>query len=222
MKALRFAVLLAVAAVAIPGVARAGDATTPAQAEALERLQAASSTPVSAEFADGAPRFVSATVPVDGASATERALAYLDAFRDLYGLSSPREQLQVVRQAGEGDETSIFFGQSVRGVPVEDAQLAVHLRGDSVVATNGAYLPLLPAGTKPVLYAEEATAVAQTAAGRSDDAVEPAELTYFNASLTMNEAERAAWGLDAATHLAWRVSLPDARCRSSTRGRVGS
>ena len=207
MKALRFAVLLAVAAVAIPGVAQAGEAT-PAQAEALERLQAVSSTPVSAEFEEGAPRFVSATVPVDGASATERALTYLDAYRDLYGLSSPREQLQVVREAGEGDEHDIFFGQSVRGVPVQDAQLAVHLRGDSVVATNGAYLPLPPAATKPVLSAEEATAVAQTAAGRSDDAVEPAELTYFNASLTMNEAERAAWDLDAATHLAWRVSLP--------------
>ena len=150
-------------------------------------------------------------MPVDGTSPTDRALAYLDAFRDLYGLSSPREQLHVVREAGEGDERDIFFGQSVRGVPVHDAQLAVHLRGDSVIATNGAYLPLLPAATKPWSSAEEATAVAQTAAGRSDDAVEPAELTYFNASLTMNEAERAAWDLEAATHLAWRVSLPTRR-----------
>ena len=207
VKALRFVVLLAAAAVAIPGVAQAGEPTS-AQARALERLQEESSTPVSAEFADGAPRFVSATVPVDGASATERALAYLDAFRDLYGLSSPREQLQVVREAGEGDDLSIFFGQSVRGVQVQDAQLAVHLRGESVVGTNGAYLPLLPTGTKPVLNAEEATAVAQGAAGRSDDAIERPELTYFNASLTMNEAERAAWNLDAGTHLAWRVRLP--------------
>ena len=59
MKALRFAVLLAVAAVAIPSVAQAGE-PNPAQAEALERLQAVSSTPVSADFAEGAPRFVSA------------------------------------------------------------------------------------------------------------------------------------------------------------------
>ena len=78
MKALRLAVLLAAAAAALPGVAHAGD-PAPAQTAALERLQAVSSTPVTADFIDGAPRFVSATVPVDGASATERALAYLDA-----------------------------------------------------------------------------------------------------------------------------------------------
>jgi Zn-dependent metalloprotease len=207
MKALRFVLLAAAAAAAFPGVALA-EGPSPAQATALKRLQAVSSTPVAADFADGAPRFVSATITVEGASAIDRALLYLDAFRDLYGLSAPRDQLQVVREAGAGDEHDVFFGQSVQGVPVQDAQLAVHLRGSSVVATNGAYLPLPPAAVKPVLTAAEATSVAQKAAGRSDDALLPSEQTYFNASLTMNETERAAWGLDAATHPAWRVSLP--------------
>lgn len=206
MKALRFVVVLVVAAV-LPGVAYAGGPTA-AQASALERLQAASSTSVAADFAAGAPRFVSATVPVDGVSPTERALAYLDSFRDLYGLSAPRTQLQVVREAGEGNNNDVFFGQSVGGVPVQDAQLAVHLRGSSVVATNGGYLPVPPAAAKPVLSANQATSIAQKAADRSDDAVQPPALTYFNASLTMNESERAAWGLDTTTRLAWRVTLP--------------
>jgi Zn-dependent metalloprotease len=198
---------VAVASAALPGVAHAGVPTAD-QAAAVERLQAVSTTPVSAEFAAGSARFVAATVPVDSASPAEQAYAFLESFRDLYGLASPREQLHVVREAGEGDDRSVFFGQSAHGVPVEDAQLAVHILGGSVVATNGAYLPLQPKATKPVLSAEEATAVVRRSAGRSDEAVEPAELTYFNASLTMNEAEREAWGLDEATHLAWRVELP--------------
>ena len=192
MKGLRFVVLLAVAATALPAVAHAGK-PTPAQAAGLERLQAASSKRVEADFAAGAPRFVSTTVPVDGTSPVERAFAYLDAFRDLYGLAAPREQLQVVREAGAGDEQDVFFGQSVRGVPVQDAQLAVHLRGSSVVATNGAYLPVPPAAVRPAFSAAKATVVAQQAALRSDDAVLPPQLTYYNASLTLNEAERAAW-----------------------------
>ena len=112
------------------------------------------------DFAAGAPRFVSATVQVDGASPVERAFAYLDAFRDLYGLAAPREQLQVVREAGAGDEQDVFFGQSVRGVPVQDAQLAVHLRGSTVVATNGAYLPVPPAAVRPSLSRRRRAVVA--------------------------------------------------------------
>ena len=57
MKAGIFLVVLAVLAGALAGVARAGDPTAE-QAAALQRLQAASTTPVSADFADGAPRFV--------------------------------------------------------------------------------------------------------------------------------------------------------------------
>ena len=207
MKVLRFVVLLAVAAVAIPGVAHAGE-PTPAQAEALERLQKASSTPVAADFADGA----AALRERDGAGrrrVRDRSRARLPRRvpRPLRPLVASRAAAGRAR-GRRGRRQDVFFGQSVRGVPVQDAQLAVHLRGDSVVATNGAYLPLLPAGTKPVISAEEATAVAQSAADRERRPVQPPEQTYFNASLTMDEAERAAWDLDAATHLAWRVSLP--------------
>src|SRR5437667_355656 len=172
-------VLLALLAVGVlSGPAAAAGDPTSAQAAALDRLQAASSTPVAADFEDGIARYVSGTVPADGASATERALSFLDRFRDLYGLSEPRSQLQVVRQAGEGDAQDVFFGESVRGVPVENAQLAVHLLGGAVVSTNGAYLPVPPA------------------------------LAYFNAGLTMTAVEREIWHLDDATHLVWRVTLP--------------
>jgi Zn-dependent metalloprotease len=207
MKASRFVVLLAAVAAVLPSVAHAGG-PTPAQAKSLERLQTASSTQVTADFADGLPSFVSATVPAEGASPVERALSYLDSYRDLYGLEAPHKQLRVVREAGAGDEQDVFFGQSVGGVPVQDSQLAVHLRGSSVIATNGAYLPVPPAAGKPALSPAEATSVAQQAALRSDDVVLPPVLAYYNASLTMNEAERAAWGLDAVTHLVWRVTLP--------------
>jgi len=194
----------------LPGVAKAGE-PTPEQASALERLQSASSTPVTADFDAGSPRFVSATVPADGATAADSALSFLERFGDLYGLSDPRSQLQVVRQAGEGDEQDVFFGESVRGIPVQDAQLAVHLRGGAVVATNGAYLPLLPAAAKPSISAAEAVAVVRHAAGRDDDPVEPPAQTYYNASLTMSADELSAWGLDASTRLAWLVTLPTRR-----------
>jgi Zn-dependent metalloprotease len=207
MKAGTFVVVLAVLAGLFAGVARAGD-PTPEQKSALERLRAASSTPVSADFADGTARFVAATVPADGATAADRALSYLDRFRDLYGLGDPRSQLQVVRQAGEGEMQDVFFGESVRGVPVQDAQLGVHLVGGNVVATNGAYLPLLPAGTKPVISSSAAVSIVQKAAGYTDDPVEPPALVYYNASLTMSVAERVASGLDGTTRLAWHVTVP--------------
>ena len=108
MKAGIFVVVLAVVAGALAGVAHAGEPTAE-QAAALQRLQAASTTPVSADFADGAPRFVSATVAAEGVSASDRALSYLDRFRDLYGLGEPRSQLQVVRQTGNGEAQDVFF-----------------------------------------------------------------------------------------------------------------
>src|SRR5438876_404820 len=202
-------VLLALLAVGVlSGPAAAAGDPTSAQAAALDRLQAASSTPVAADFEDGIARYVSGTVPADGASATERALSFLDRFRDLYGLSEPRSQLQVVRQAGEGDAQDVFFGESVRGVPVENAQLAVHLLGGAVVSTNGAYLPVLPAAMKPAVTAAKAVAAAQSAAGIAADPVVPPALAYFNAGLTMTAVEREIWHLDDATHLVWRVTLP--------------
>ena len=207
MKAGIFVVVLTVLAGALAGIARAGDPTAE-QSAAFQRLQAASTTPVSADFADGAPRFVSATVATEGASASERALSYLDRFRDLYGLGDPRSQLQVVRQTGDGEAQDVFFGESVDGVPVQDAQLAVHLVSGKVVATNGAYLPVLPAAAKAAVSSAQAVAVAQGAAGNSADPLEAPAQTYFDAALTMNAAERKAWRLDSTAHLVWRVSLP--------------
>jgi len=207
MKAGAFLVVVTVLAGALAGVARAGEPSA-AQSTALERLRAASSTPVSARFDGGAARFVGATVTADGATAVDRALSFLDRFRDLYGLSDPRTQLQVVRQAGEGDAQDVFFGESVGSVPVQDAQLGVHLVGGSVIATSGAYLPLLPAGTKPVIGASAAVVTAQQAAKSTADPLDKPAQAYFNAGLTMNAAERKAWGLDEESHLVWQVTLP--------------
>jgi Zn-dependent metalloprotease len=191
--------------VAVP--ATAGASEPESQAAALERLRGESSEPVTVDLEGGTVSFLRARVDVEGSDPAGRALDFLERYRTLYGLDSPREQLAVVRQVdGEGSEV-VFFQQQSGERSILGAQLGIHLEGAEVVATSGAYLSELPAASPVRVTADEAVAVARSESGVDQDPVEEPELLYFDADVLMSTEEQEARGLGGESRLAWDVSL---------------
>ena len=194
----------------LAGIAAAAAGPAPAAngppAEAVQRLERASSEPVSVELDDGVPRFVSARVRVKGDDAADRAYAYLEQFRDLYGVEDPRSELRVVEVASSKGVDHVRLAQHHGGVLVDGAGLIVHLAGGDVIATNGIYLADVPDAVASI-GAKSAVSAAAKALGLAQiDSVEH-ELRYFDADLFTTPVEREASRLDDRTHLAWIVDL---------------
>jgi Zn-dependent metalloprotease len=196
-------VLLASIAAVAAGPAAAADGPP---AEAVKQLEQVSSEPATVELDRGVPRFVSARVRVKGDDAADRAYAYLEEFRDLYGVEDPRSELRVVELASSEGVDHVRLAQHYDGTLVDGAGLVVHLAGDNVIATNGLYLPEVPDAIASI-GAKSAVSAAAKALGlmRVDSAEH--ELRYFDADLFMTPAEREASRVDGATHLAWVVDL---------------
>ncbi|MBW2190583.1 MAG: hypothetical protein JRG93_13515, partial [Deltaproteobacteria bacterium] len=136
-----------------------GDADTPSgdglgpelspELQAMDALQDASRSRLRIEFGRERPRFIAMRVPVDpDAEPIERALAFLDEYKALYGLEDPWAQLfpQDVNRSEEGD-VHVRLAQRGNGLPVYGAAISVHVAGDEVIATMGDYLPELAPGT---------------------------------------------------------------------------
>lgn len=177
-----------------------------AEPAALQALREASTEPVTVQFDQGVPRFVRARVAVEGADAGDRAYAYLERFRDLYRLQEPRDELRVVEVGSGEGEQHVVLAQYQGEVPVDGAQIIVHLAGEHVYATNGFYLADVPEALQAI-GAESAVKAAGEALGVSEIEAVEKRLTYFDADLFMTPAEQEASGLDGETHLAWAIDL---------------
>ena len=129
--------------------------------ESLERLAADSVVRPDFYFEAGFPRWFSGRVAVEGADSVARARAFLERYKELYGLSDPNLELAVQKTGGENDEF-VFFYQTYQGFEVYAGQILVMLAGNEVIATLG---PLLPAGlvidTSPLLEADQAEKLAR-------------------------------------------------------------
>jgi Zn-dependent metalloprotease len=199
---------LALALVLAAGVA-AGHAQEPPpgqdpQVLALEKLRRDSQRAVSVSFAAGIPRHVAAKVAVPSQSFPEpvsRALAFLDAYRDLYRLESPRAELYLRRLVSDGGGHHVFFGQHREGIPVFGAELAVHLDADHVTGTNGSWLvPPLPAAETRIAAAD-AERIALAAAGEGAAATGVPRLLYVDTSSLGGQQT------GSAPRLVWRVPV---------------
>ena len=196
------ALLVGIAAAAARPAA-AADGPPPEAVEALER---ASTEPVTVEIDQGVPRFVSARVPVAGADAAARAYAYLEQFRDLYGLEEPRRELRIAEVTESEGIQHVKLVQHRADLPVDGAALLIHLDGGDVVATNGIYLADVPDALASI-DAKSAVKLAAEAAGVAQVMASDYALRYFDADLFATAAEREASRLDAETHLAWMVDI---------------
>ena len=196
-------VLLASVAAAAAGPAAAADGPP---AEAVARLERASTEPVKVELDQGVPRFVSARVRVKGDDAADRAYAYLEQFRDLYGVEDPRSELRVVEVAASEGVDHVRLAQHRDGTLVDGAGLVVHLAGDDVIATNGNYLLEVPDAIASIGPKSAVGAAAKALGLAHVDSAEH-ELRYVDPDLFMTPAEREASHVDGRTHLAWVVDL---------------
>lgn len=180
------------------------------QVEALHRLEIDSWEVPQIRMEGGIPRFVSAQVPLKASLSNDpeaQALDFLEGYRDLYRLEDPLTQFKLERIAtdAETEVAHLFFGQHQDGISVFAAELAIHVHGDNVIATNGNYLPQIPRFPEAVLDADEAMIIALRDIASGDrpgeeiEAVEDSELMVFNKGLIS--------GGEAETHLAWRLNL---------------
>ena len=158
------------------------------------------------ELENGVPRFVSARVSVKGDDAADRAYAYLEQFRDLYGVEDPRSELRVVEVASSEGVDHVRLAQDHGGVPVDGAGLVVHLSDTDVIATNGIYLVEVPDAIASI-GAKSAVSAAAKSLGLVQIQSAEHELRYVDADLFMTPAEREASRVDGRTHLAWVVHL---------------
>ena len=127
----------------------------------MARLHADSQTPVVVRFSNQQLRFASFDVEAPGAkddSAAQQAMAFLERYADLFGIVTPRADPVREPACPQCGRRSCLLRSACRPHPVFGAQLAVHLRGSRIVATNGDYVP----GTLPP--AEAALTAAQKSA----------------------------------------------------------
>jgi fungalysin/thermolysin propeptide len=133
-------------------------------------------------------------VGVDG---TTMARDFLADYRDLVRLTTPIDELQVIRRAA--DDQHIVFRQRHDGIPVYGAELGVYLRGSAVRGVIGRYLPGITTASTPRLSAAQAEALALIASGGGATINGDTQLRYF---------DRGLLGFrDAGTYLTWMVTV---------------
>ena len=101
---------------------------------ALAALQAASAMPVRVEPGAGAPAFVAADLPLGAGDRVDEALALLETYAPLFGLTDPARELHPQAAPRDGEPGAVRFRQVTRpeqgGLPVFNAGLSVMIDGD--------------------------------------------------------------------------------------------
>ena len=165
------------------------------QEQAIARLQAESSIPVSVLFANGALQQSTFDVIGAGGVVTDAlAIWFLDTHRDLLGTD---DAWQLIRRSPDGQHE--FFRQVHEGIPVYPAEIAVDLNGNRVIGAGGNYVPVVALPPTPSLSAEQAEQIAINAIDPAATVLGDTQLSYMNLGLLGHA--------DKTTHLAWRMAL---------------
>jgi Zn-dependent metalloprotease len=109
-------------------------------------------------------------IPSKGAAASpaDGAMAALQAYGSLFGLSDPLTEMAVrgITAAG-GDRSVVRYQQTYRGIPVIGGELNVNLQGnDRLLSINGEISPRLVLPTKPAITAQQAGETALSAVAK--------------------------------------------------------
>ncbi len=183
-----------------------GASSAELQGAALAQLQSASSELVRVRYEDGVPVFVSARVQTSGADELERALSFLETYRDFYLLPEPTKDLYLRRATRTSTQASLFFGRRVDGRPIVGVEMGVFLEGSEVVGTAGYPAPearsALPATVNQI--AAEALAL-QSVPGSPEQVVGTSRLVHYHTPSTLLQ------GGPALDQLVWRVVVSGVR-----------
>jgi uncharacterized protein (TIGR03437 family) len=182
------------------------------QSRAIERLRMESKIAPRLRFSDGTLRAAAMQVQIQSGGAVDavgRALAFLDAHRDLYALPDPRAQVYLQRSVSNINGDHVFFGQREGPYEIFAATIAVHLNGEIVLGTTGNYLSSVPLFAPPALSAAVADKVALGDSGGSSRREGEPRLVLFNPRLFMTDVNIRARGLDSETRQAWQLTIVD-------------
>ncbi len=177
--------------------------------DAVDRLVAGSTGPVSVSFAGGFPTALSTRFRVEGTDRVARARDFVESFPELYGQDRVRARITVRRSASEARDRVVFH-QTLDGFEVHAAELAIVLEADEVVGAMGRLLrPGDPGLERPIeatlagITGEEAEMIIRMRLGLGDAPrlVTP-ELVIADRALLDST-------VDSAPRLAWRVGVGD-------------
>jgi Zn-dependent metalloprotease len=198
------AIVVAVVLVGGGGGGEEAAAASPQEA-ALRQLEKDSERPLNTYYQNGFPRFVQASVPVQGADVVERARNYLQTYRDLYLQSDPNLALAVRDTRGPGEDglEHVIFYQMFRGYPVYAGEIVVSLDGDRVFASvGGLLLSDVVLNTIPSVSPREAEDIAR------DDVGLPGAPIFGETGLLVFDRSLLE-DVPSDPHMAWEVTLSD-------------
>jgi Zn-dependent metalloprotease len=176
-----------------------GDQADDPQVGAIQELSQDSGTDIDLEFQHGFPILFTGRVETQGDDPGERALAFLDAYKELYLQSDPDFDVKI-RSIGGVDGEDVTLYQTYKDIPVFASEMVVSLDGSEVYATYGQLLTDIEVDTEPQVSFQQAEALARAAVESAEAVIlGETQLMIFDQSLLMEA--------DSDPQLAWRVTL---------------
>jgi bacillolysin len=168
-------------------VAAAEEVTTEAAVSAANRLVEAAGGQLAIRYSEatGVARFVRAvdggSIPVTAGNSTDPeglAYAFFEQYGAMFGVSSPRDQLRVIKITSDEAGTSVRMDQFHGELPVFNARLMVHFnRHGALTAVNGTFVPNIKVSTLGNLDGNSAASVAIDAVQSTVEMTAGTELT---------------------------------------------
>jgi len=96
-----------------------------------------------------------------GIVAEEAAMAYLQTYGGLFGISNPQSEMLQVRSQADNGQTFVRYQQIYQGLPVLAGEMTVQLDANrNLLSISGEYAPAVSLDTRPVISADTATQTA--------------------------------------------------------------
>jgi len=166
--------------------------------EAMAKLRGVSAIPVRVHMRNLVPEALVFDVPAAyEEDPVERALLFLEEYRDLFKLEDPRSQLAPTLTASGQEGSGTLFKVLVNGRELFGSTLGVHFVQDSVRSVFASYVIQPALEVPPSFSATEAVAAALAAAGEGTTVLGEPKLVYYAPQVLALAAQ--------PTRLAWRV-----------------
>ncbi len=163
---------------------------------AHQKLKAASARPVRARFRNGVPEVLTFDVPApEAADPVERALLFLEEYKDVFRLEDPRSQLAPTWGGSDAEGSGALFTVMMDGRRLFGSTLGIYFRGDRVLRAVADYTMEAPASSPLVVSAGSASSISLAQAPANSLVLGEPRMVYFAPQLLSLPAQppRAAW-----------------------------
>ena len=134
-----------------------------------------------------------------------QAVAYLQANRGLFGITSAGEELALTaNQVDTLGARHLSYQQTYRGLPVFGAEMRVHFnKAGQITVINGLFVPQITVDTTPTVAADAAGQTALHSVKKDGITVQQSTLMVYRAGLLQ--------GIPGENHLAYEVEVGDGK-----------